>query len=78
MNICLVLIFKIFNIRTKQIFIERSVCFEEPLQDVEPVKEKTAEISSCSADHLDDEIGSEGYNIEYMMSDIIEKILSGS
>ena len=42
---------KHLNIRTKHIFIERSVCFEEPLQEVELVD---AEISSYSANHLDD------------------------
>ena len=55
--------YKIFNIITKHIFIERSVCFEEPLQEVELVEEETAEIPSCSADNSDDKIGSEGYNI---------------
>ena len=67
-----------FNIRSKQIFIERSVLFEEPLQEVELVKEKTVEIPSCSADHLDDESESEGYDIAYMMYDISEKHISGS
>ena len=66
------------DIKTKQIFIERSVCFEEPLQEVELVKDKTAEIPSCSTDHLDDEIGSEGSNIADIMSDISEKHISGS
>ena len=42
----------------KNIFIERSVHFEEPLQDVELVEEETAEIPSCSADHSNDENGS--------------------
>ena len=58
------------NIRTKQIFIERSVCFEEPLQEVELVEEETAEIPSFFADHFDDENGSEGYDISDMISDI--------
>ena len=31
--------YKLLNIRTKQIFIERSVHFEEPLQEVELVEE---------------------------------------
>ena len=48
-------IYKLLNIRIKNIFIERSVCFEEPLQDVELVEEETAEISSRSADDSDDE-----------------------
>ena len=66
------------NIRTKHIFIEISVHFEEPLQEVELVEKKTAEIPSCSADHLDDENGSEGSDIVDMMSDISEKNISGS
>ena len=47
--------YKILNIRTKNIFIERSVRFEEPLQDVELVEEETADISSRSDDYFDDE-----------------------
>ena len=43
------------NIKTKNIFIERSVRFEEPLQDVKLVEEETDEIPSCSADDSDDE-----------------------
>ena len=61
------------NIRTKQIFIKRSVRFEEPLQEVELVKEKTVEIPSCSTNHSDDEIESDGYDIADMMFDISEK-----
>ena len=37
--------FKMVDIKTKQIIIERSVKFDEPLQEVERVKEKTAEMS---------------------------------
>ena len=66
------------NIKNKQIFIERRVYFEEPLQEVELVEENTAEIPSCSIDHLDDENGSEGSDIAYLMSDISEKNISGS
>ena len=66
--------FKLLNIRTKQIFIERSVRFEEPLQEVELVEEKSAEILSYSADHLGDESGSEGYDFAELISDISEKI----
>ena len=62
------------NIRTKQIFIERSVGFEEPLQEVELVEEKTIEIPS---EHLDDESGSQGSNITDLISDISEKNISG-
>ena len=69
--------FKLLNIRTKQIFIERSVCFEESLQEVELVEEKSAEISFYSADHLGDESGSEGSYFEYLIDDISEKKISG-
>ena len=66
------------SIRTKQIFIEISVQFEEPLQEVELVKEKTTEIPSCSAHYSDDEIGSDGADFYDMMSDISENQISGS
>ena len=66
------------NIRTKQIFIEISVCFEEPLQEVELVEENSVEIPSCSADHLGDESGSEGSNFSEIIYDISEKYVSGS
>ena len=70
--------FKLLNIRTKQIFIEISVLFEEPLQYVELAKDKYAEIPSYSAHYLDDEIGSEGYYFSDMMSDICQKKISSS
>ena len=66
------------NIRTKNIFIERSVCFEEPLQDVELIEEETVEISSRSADDFDDEIGSVNYDILDLIYDISEHNTSGS
>ena len=66
------------NIKTKQIFIEISVRFEEPLQEVELVKEKSIEIPSCSAHYLDDEIGSDGYDFDDMIYDISQKQISGS
>ena len=47
----------------KQIFIERSVRFEEPLKEVELVEEETAEIPSRSVDHSNDENESEGSDI---------------
>ena len=70
--------FKLLNIRTKQIFIERSVRFEEPLQEAELVKEKSAEIPSYSAHYSDDKIGSDGSDFDDMMYDIIQKQISGS
>ena len=52
--------------------------FEEPLQEVELVKKKIVEIPSCSADHLDDENGSEGSDFAEMIYYISEKYISGS
>ena len=49
--------FKLLDIKTKQIIIERSVKFDEPLQEVELVKEKTVEFPSYSTEYLDDVIG---------------------
>ena len=46
--------FKLLDIKTKQIIIERSVKLDEPLQEVELVKEKTAEFPSYSTEYLDD------------------------
>ena len=66
------------NIRTKQIFNEGSVQFEEHLEEVELGKEKYAKIPSCSAHYLDDEIGSDGSNIADMIYDISDKNISGS
>ena len=63
------------NIRTKKKIVEKSVIFEEPLQEVELVEENSAEISSCSADHLGDESGSEGSDFSEMISDISEKYI---
>ena len=51
-------------------FIEISVQFEEPFQEVELVEENSAEIPSCSFDQLGDESGSEGYDIDDMIYDI--------
>ena len=43
--------FKLLNIITKQIFIERSVKFDEPLQEVELVEENSTDFPACSADN---------------------------
>ena len=56
--------FKLLYIRTKQIIIERSVMFDESLQEVELVKEKTAEFPSYSAEYSDDEIGRDDSDLE--------------
>ena len=70
--------YKLLNIRTKQIFIERSVLFEEPLQNVELIEEETTKISSHSTNDSDDENGSVSSDFLDMMSDINEKYISGS
>ena len=62
--------FKLLDIKTKQIIIERSVKFDEPLQEVELVEEKTAEIPSYSIEYLDDEIGGDDPDLDPMISDI--------
>ena len=49
--------FKLLDINTKHIIIERSVKFDEPLQEMELVKEKTVEFPSYSTEYLDDVIG---------------------
>ena len=62
--------FKILDIKTKQIIIERSVKFDEPLQEVELVKEKTAEFPSYSTEYLDDVIGCDDHDLYPMIFDI--------
>ena len=64
--------YKLINIRTKNIFIERSVRFEEPLQDVELVEQETAEIPSLSAEDSGDEDESVSSDILDPMFDISE------
>ena len=58
------------DIKTKQIIIDRSVKFYEPLQEVELMKEKTAEFPSYSTEYLDDEIGGDDPNLDPMIYDI--------
>ena len=69
--------FKLLDIKTKQIIIERSVKFDEPLGEVELVKEKTVEFPSYSTEYLDDEIGGDESDmepdLEPMISDISEQ-----
>ena len=62
--------FKLLDINTKYIIIERSVKFDEPLQEIELVKEKTAEFSSYSTKYLDDEIRGDDPNLDPIISDI--------
>ena len=44
--------------------------FDEPLQEVELVKEKTAEFPSYSTEYLDNEIGGDDPNLDPLISDI--------
>ena len=53
--------------------IERSVKFDEPLQEVELVKEKIAEFPSYSTKYLDDVIGGDDPDLDTLISDIIEQ-----
>ena len=50
--------------------IERSVKFDEPLQEVELVKEKTVEFPSYSTEYLDDEIGGHDLDLDPPISNI--------
>ena len=62
--------FKLLYINTKYIIIERSVKFDEPLQEVELVKEKNTEFPSYSTEYLDDEIGGDDPDLDPLISDI--------
>ena len=62
--------FKLLNIKTKQIIIERSVKFDEPLQEVELVKEKTIEFPSYSTEYLDDVIGGDEPDLDPLIYNI--------
>ena len=64
--------FKLLDINTKHIIIEISVKFDEPLQEVELVKQKTVEFPSYSTEYLDDGIGGDDPDFEPLISDIIE------
>ena len=44
--------------------------FDEPLQEVELVKEKTAEFPSYSTEYLDDVIGGDDPDLDPLISDI--------
>ena len=62
--------FKLLDIKTKNIIIERSVKFDEPLQEMELVKEKTAEFPSYYTEYLDDEIGGDDPDLDPLIYDI--------
>ena len=62
--------FQYTRYQNKHIIIERSVKFYEPLQEVELVKEKTAEFPSYSTGYLDDEIGGDELDLDPVIFDI--------
>ena len=62
--------FKLLDINTKQIIIERSVNFDEPLQERELLKEKTVEFPSYSTKYLDDEIWGDDPDLDPLIYDI--------
>ena len=64
------------NIRTKNIIIEISVFFEEPLQDLKLIEEETAKPLPLSDEDSRDENESLCYDISYLMSDINEHGIS--
>ena len=64
--------FKLLDIRKKHIIIKRSVMFDEPLQEVELVKEKTAEFPSYSTEYFDDGIGGDGHDLDPIIYNISE------
>ena len=66
--------FKLLDLKTKQIIIEISVWFNEPLQEVELVKEKIAEFPSYSTEYLDDEIGGVESDLEPDLEPLISDI----
>ena len=62
--------FKLLDINTKHIIIERSFKFDEPLYEVELVKEKTVEFPSYSTEYLDDVIGGDEPDLDPLIYDI--------
>ena len=65
--------FKLLDIRKKQIIIERSVQFDEPLQEVELVEEYFAYFPSYFTDNLGDKSGIDYYNFSEMIYYISDK-----
>ena len=66
------------NIITKNLIIKRSVCFEEPLQDMKLVEEETAKSLPLSDEDSGDENESLCSNISDVMYDMSENDISGS
>ena len=58
------------NIKTKNILIEGSVCFEEPLQDLKLVEEETAKLLPLSNEDSGDESESLCSDISDVMYEI--------
>ena len=64
--------FNLLNIKTKQIFIEISVRFDESLQEVDLVEENFVDFPSYSAHNLGDKSGSDDSDFAKMISYISE------
>ena len=64
--------FQAVGYQKKNIIIERSFKLDEPLQEVELVKEKTVEFPSYSTEYLDDGIGGNDPDLDPVISDISE------
>ena len=64
--------FQYVGYQKKTYYHWRSVKFDEPLQEVELVKDKTAEFPSYSTEYLDDVIGGDDPNLDPLISDISE------
>ena len=62
--------YEILNTKTKNIIIEESVCFEEPLQDLKLVEEKTAKSFPLSDEDCGDENEILCFDISDVMNDI--------
>ena len=69
---------KLLNTITNQIFIEISVKFDEPLQEVELVEENYVDFPTCSADNLGDKSGSDDSDFLELIFDISEQEISDS
>ena len=61
------------NTKKNQIFIEISVKFDEPLQEVELVGENSAYFPACSANNLGEKNGGDDSDFAEIISDISEK-----
>ena len=71
-------VYKLSNIKTKNIFIETSLRFEEPLQYLQLVEEETAKALPLSDEDYGDKNESICSDISYVIYDISEHEESGS